>query len=208
MRFLAFSAPYLRSSIQRRARVAMAGSVVVPDFEMMLMEKSLPSSSSHSSCHARVDRLLPAKKTCGSESFRLWFWPLTSSMAARGPRYEPPMPTTTNTSESARMRSAARRMRCSSSVSSNVGSSSQPRKSLPGPRPSASVLCAAKTSCSVASRSGRDRSPQTFERSTFNMDTMLLCSVSPPYVIAKRPKTQVTSEKNCRSSRKKCCGSV
>ena len=32
----------------------MAGSVVVPDLEMMLMEKSLSSSRAHSSCQARV----------------------------------------------------------------------------------------------------------------------------------------------------------
>ena len=40
----------------------MAGSVVVPDFEMMLMEKSLPSSSSHSSCHARVEQVVACEE--------------------------------------------------------------------------------------------------------------------------------------------------
>ena len=65
IRLLAPSVPYFRSSIQRRARVAMAGSVVVPDLEMKTTEKSFPSSSADRSFQARVDRPLPAKKIRG-----------------------------------------------------------------------------------------------------------------------------------------------
>ena len=88
MRLLAPSVPYFRSSIQRRARVAMAGSVVVPDLEMMAMEKSLPSSSRVSSFQWRVLRPLPAKKIWGLPLPlpMLWLGPWSSSMAARGPR--------------------------------------------------------------------------------------------------------------------------
>ena len=60
MRPRAPSVPYFRSSRQRRARVAMAVSVAVPDLETMAMEKSRSSRMRHSSFHCRVLRLLPA----------------------------------------------------------------------------------------------------------------------------------------------------
>ncbi len=52
MRCLAPSLPYFFSSSSLNTRKAMAGSVVVPDFEIMLMETSLPSQIVTNSCKA------------------------------------------------------------------------------------------------------------------------------------------------------------
>ena len=76
------------------------------------------------------------------------------------------MPTTTQTSDSLRIFSAAFWMRLISSVGSRTGRSSQPRKSLPAPVRSDRVMWASKTSLSIASRSDRETSPQTLEMST------------------------------------------
>ena len=46
MRLAASTGPYFFSSSSRKKRNATAGSVVVPDLEMTLTEKSTPSSSS------------------------------------------------------------------------------------------------------------------------------------------------------------------
>ena len=186
----------------------MAGSVVVPDFEMMLMEKSLPSSSSHSSCHARVDRLLPAKKTCGSESLQVVVLALDQ---LNGSARAEVRAADADDDEHVGIRTDALRGAADALQLLRLlkrGQLQPAEEIIAGTAALGQRLVRGEDLLLRGEQIGQDRSPQTFERSTFNMDTMLLCSVSPPYVIAKQPKTQVTSEKNCRSSRKKCCGSV
>ncbi len=61
MRSLAPSLPYFFSSSSLNTRKAMAGSVVVPDFEIMLMDTSLPSHRVTSSCSAVELMELPVK---------------------------------------------------------------------------------------------------------------------------------------------------
>ena len=82
----------------------MAGSVVVPDFEMMLREISLPSMMSIMSARYVALMELPQKRIRGL--FLTFFdaafakeWP-KSSITARAPKYEPPIPITMRTSES------------------------------------------------------------------------------------------------------------
>src|SRR5699024_11342518 len=64
--FLAASSPYLSINIALKMRSAIAGSVVAPDFEITLMEKSLFRSEEHTSeLQSRFDlvcRLLLEKK--------------------------------------------------------------------------------------------------------------------------------------------------
>jgi len=80
-------------------RKATAGSVVVPDLEITLMQTSLPSHISRRSESAEEEMLFPAKYTEGkSFFFSLTDGPFTNSIAARAPRYEPPMPITTRMS--------------------------------------------------------------------------------------------------------------
>ena len=61
MRFFASSLPYFFSMISRNTRNAIAGSVVVPDFEIMLIEMSRPSQICTSSASAEEEMLLPVK---------------------------------------------------------------------------------------------------------------------------------------------------
>jgi len=61
MRSRAPSLPYFFSSSSRNTRKAMAGSVVVPDLEIMLMEMSLPSQICTSSARAVELMEFPAK---------------------------------------------------------------------------------------------------------------------------------------------------
>lgn len=118
------------------------------------------------------------------------------------------MPTTTNTSESARMRSAARADALQLLRLLKRGQLQPAEKIIAGTAALGQRLVRGEDLLLRGEQIRQGQVAPDIRRSTFNMDTMLLCSVSPPYVIAKRPKTQVTSEKNCRSSRKKCCGSV
>ena len=59
------SLPYLFSSNSLKTLNAIVGSVVVPDFEITLTEKSLPSQSLIVSAKALEEIVLPAKKICG-----------------------------------------------------------------------------------------------------------------------------------------------
>ena len=61
MRLRAPSLPYFSSSRALKMRKATAGSVVVPDLEMTLTEKSLSFTRSMTSSMASEDRPLPAK---------------------------------------------------------------------------------------------------------------------------------------------------
>ena len=61
------------------------GDPVVPDFEITLTEKSLPSQRATASASAAEESVLPAKIICGfSSKFR--FWDLQNSIAALAPR--------------------------------------------------------------------------------------------------------------------------
>ena len=61
MRFAASALPYFFSSFSRKKRNATAGSVVVPDFEMTLTEKSSSPMNSVTSRSASEERPLPIK---------------------------------------------------------------------------------------------------------------------------------------------------
>ena len=61
LRSFAPSLPYFCSSIPLKIRKATAGSVVVPDLEITLTEKSRSPMAAISSSRASVDRPLPAK---------------------------------------------------------------------------------------------------------------------------------------------------
>jgi len=56
---------YSTNFLYRRTLKAIAGSVVVPDFEIILIETSLPSQISTSSERALLLIELPVKKICG-----------------------------------------------------------------------------------------------------------------------------------------------
>ena len=61
MRLAASALPYFSSSFALKKRKATAGSVVVPDLEMTLTEKSSSPMRSKISCMASPERPLPAK---------------------------------------------------------------------------------------------------------------------------------------------------
>ena len=61
MRSRAPSLPYFFSKSSRNTRKAMAGSVVVPDLEMTLMEKRLPLVRRMMSLRAVGEMVLPQK---------------------------------------------------------------------------------------------------------------------------------------------------
>ena len=89
----------------------MAGSVVVPDFEITLTDISFPSIASKRSATYVELMLFPTKNTCGAFllllSNTLWKLFVSISIAALAPKYDPPIPITTSTSESLLIFSAA-----------------------------------------------------------------------------------------------------
>ena len=69
MRSLAPSLPYFSSSMALKMRKATAGSVVVPDLEITLTEKSRSPIRAMVSSRVSVDRPLPANRISGVSFF-------------------------------------------------------------------------------------------------------------------------------------------
>ena len=118
-------------------RKAIAGSVVVPDFEITTAAQFLCCIRSMSSLIYSSERLFPANTICGAalSPFRLLAKVCErASIAHLAPRYDPPIPITTTRStpfafQLSRICSQSA-MRDSGVV---VGRCFQPRKSLPAP---------------------------------------------------------------------------
>ena len=104
---------FINNSLQ--SLKAMAGSVVVPDFEITFTEKSLFSRYVNNWFKYVEESEFPANTI--SRSFLVEKYGFNASITALAPRYDPPIPITTNTSLLLLIFSAALLIRANSSLS-------------------------------------------------------------------------------------------